>query len=163
MVREATIEDAAAIAQVHVRSWRWAYRRVFPDAVLDALDPTTREARHRARIADGKASTWVAEENGRVVAFAVCGRSRHDAFEGEIYALYAEEQSVGRGHGRRLIEACFGHLHEAGMSSAGVAVLEDNQRARGFYERMGGVAVGTEPWSLEGVEYVEVLYAFGSI
>lgn len=36
-VRAASIDDAEAIAVVHVRSWQGAYRALIPDAYLDAL------------------------------------------------------------------------------------------------------------------------------
>ena len=36
-VRWATADDAAAIAAVHIASWRAAYRGLLPDAVLDSL------------------------------------------------------------------------------------------------------------------------------
>jgi hypothetical protein len=35
--RIATVDDAAAVAAVHVRSWQDAYRGIFPDAYLDGL------------------------------------------------------------------------------------------------------------------------------
>ena len=45
-VRDATVDDARAIAEVHVASWRWAYRGQLPDDLLDGLsvdDPTAVE------------------------------------------------------------------------------------------------------------------------
>ena len=37
MIRPATVDDAAAVAHVHVSSWRSTYRGLMPDAVLDSL------------------------------------------------------------------------------------------------------------------------------
>ncbi|MEU6929538.1 hypothetical protein AB0A05_10295 [Streptomyces sp. NPDC046374] len=37
-IREAAPSDAAAVAAVHIRSWRAAYRGLVPDAYLDSLD-----------------------------------------------------------------------------------------------------------------------------
>jgi len=37
-VRTATAADAASIAQIHVETWRVAYRGQIPDAVLNGLD-----------------------------------------------------------------------------------------------------------------------------
>ena len=42
-IRTANTDDAAAIAEVHVRSWQAAYRGVFPDDVLDGPDGSTGE------------------------------------------------------------------------------------------------------------------------
>ena len=38
LVRQAEIGDAAAIARVHVASWRTTYRGLLPDEFLDSLD-----------------------------------------------------------------------------------------------------------------------------
>jgi len=41
-VRKAKVEDASAIAFVHVRSWQVAYRGHMPDEFLNGLDVETR-------------------------------------------------------------------------------------------------------------------------
>lgn len=43
-LRVATVEDANAVATVHVRSWQSAYRGLIPDAYLDALSVERRTA-----------------------------------------------------------------------------------------------------------------------
>jgi hypothetical protein len=37
VVREASVNDAAAIADLHVRAWQMAYRGIVPDAILDGM------------------------------------------------------------------------------------------------------------------------------
>ena len=54
-VRDATVDDAHAIAEVHVASWRWAYRGQVPEAILDALSVEDREAMWRRSLSEGKA------------------------------------------------------------------------------------------------------------
>ena len=49
-VRGATADDARAIAEVHVASWRWAYRGQVPDRILDELSVDEREAIWRAAL-----------------------------------------------------------------------------------------------------------------
>ena len=44
-VREARVEDAAQMAQVHVRCWQETYRGLMSDAVLD--DPDSVAVRER--------------------------------------------------------------------------------------------------------------------
>ncbi len=41
-VRPATIDDARSIAELHIRSWQWAYKGLIPDSYLESL-PTTLE------------------------------------------------------------------------------------------------------------------------
>ncbi len=41
-IRLATIDDARSIAELHIRSWQWAYKGLIPDSYLESL-PTTLE------------------------------------------------------------------------------------------------------------------------
>ena len=41
-IRAAVVEDAAAIAEVHVASWKTTYKRIFPDSVLEGLSVSDR-------------------------------------------------------------------------------------------------------------------------
>src|SRR3989442_5790865 len=36
-IRPAVVEDAPAIAQVHVESWKTTYKGIFPESLLDGL------------------------------------------------------------------------------------------------------------------------------
>jgi hypothetical protein len=42
IVRPATVEDAPAIAAIHVRVWQYAYRGIVPDSFLDSLSSERR-------------------------------------------------------------------------------------------------------------------------
>ena len=80
-VRLARPEDAAAIADAHVRGWLTAYRGFLPDAVLDGLSVDRRTTHWRETIAseasaDSVGRTWVVEEAGVVRGFAATGPIR---------------------------------------------------------------------------------------
>jgi GNAT superfamily N-acetyltransferase len=157
-VRRATGDDALAIESIRVRGWRNAYRHVFPPAELDALpvDPT----RWRARLDTPPAgwSTFVAELGGAVVGFASVGPSRDVEGLGELYAIYVDPDAWSTGAGRALIERAERQL-AATYEEATLWVLEDNPRARAFYERAGwapdGARKAEERW---GVRAPEVRY-----
>ena len=51
LVRAATIEDARAIATIHVETWRAAYAGIVPAAHLAALSIDEREVRWRSILA----------------------------------------------------------------------------------------------------------------
>jgi len=67
-IREAEPRDARAIAEVHVGSWRAAYRGQLTDDYLDDLKVDDRLDQHRRTLEEPRAGwrTWVAEEGGRV-------------------------------------------------------------------------------------------------
>jgi ribosomal protein S18 acetylase RimI-like enzyme len=140
-IREADPKDAEAIARIHVRSWQAAYRGQLSDAYLDGLSVADRLEQHRMALeTPGAHRTWVAEEDGRVVGFAVTGPSQDaDADErtGELYAVYLDPDRYGRGIGKRLCDHVLADLRERGFRTATLWVLETNERARRFYEREG--------------------------
>jgi len=139
-VRPARVEDAAAIAEVHVRTWQEAYGHVFGAERLAKLDVGTRAANWRRWLEEPQPhwSVFVAEDDeSSVVAFGWVGESREAADEGELYAIYALPEAWGSGAGLAVMEASLASLREAGFAGAILWVLEDNPRARRFYEREG--------------------------
>jgi ribosomal protein S18 acetylase RimI-like enzyme len=141
-IREATPGDAEAIASIHVRAWRWAYRGQLSDDYLDGLRVEDRLEQHRRSLEGQRPDwrTWVVEDEGSVVGFAVTGTSEDadaDPKTGELYAIYLEPSRVGTGIGRALFEHAVDELRERGFTAATLWVLEANERARRFYELAG--------------------------
>jgi ribosomal protein S18 acetylase RimI-like enzyme len=162
-VRAATPADAAAIAEVHIASWRSSYRGVIDEAYLASLDVAARTAAWDKRLANAEILTLVSEDRGRVVGFCCAGANRgaDPTFRGEVYAIYLLDDAKGQGNGSALWRPTLAWLAERGLVPVRVEVLADNPVARGFYERMGGVLTG-EPGSvtLAGKTYAEVAYLF---
>ncbi|MFI9596947.1 GNAT family N-acetyltransferase [Nonomuraea sp. NPDC052265] len=165
-IRKATQADAWAIAEVHVRSWRAAYRGLVPQAHLDGLDAAARRPaweRWLAGTAWPREGTLVAEAGGRVVGFASVLPSRDDDEDGasvaEVATIYLTPESWGRGIGRALMDAALAALTGAGYQEAVLWVLDSNVRARRFYEAAGwhddGVAKddGSRGFTITEVRY----------
>lgn len=155
-IRRARPQDAQAIARVHVDGWRWAYREIMPEGVLEGLSVTDRAAGWTQSLtAFASPSVWVAERDGRVVGFAWTGPSRDaDALPttGELLAIYLEPELVGTGIGRALMARAELELRADGFVGATLWVLAANHLARRFYEASG--------WSPDGASKHE---AFGGI
>ncbi|MDZ8170566.1 GNAT family N-acetyltransferase [Microbacterium xanthum] len=157
-VRRARSGDAAAIAAVHVTSWREAYTGRIPDEVLDGMDVTSRAEVWRrilaGEVAGEAGEVWVAELDGDVIGFASAGRCRDDdAVPGrrELYAIYVLEADYGTGVADMLLDAAIGD------AAASLWVLEDNPRARAFYRRHGFTPDGAAKTpSIDGVPIREV-------
>ena len=163
VVRRARVEDSEAIAEVHVASWRAAYRGIIDQAVLDGLDVAERAQAHRRHLADPRAERrlHVCEDDGCVVAFATCGPAATETSPavGEVHALYAHPDAWNSGAGRALIAVVLDDLRGAGNERALVHVLDANGRARRFYERAGfaveatGLPLGQFPFALTQARY----------
>jgi ribosomal protein S18 acetylase RimI-like enzyme len=162
MVRQARLEDAGAIARAHVDAWRTTYVGLLPPDFLASLSTEHYGERWRRVISDRFSRVFVVEEEGEVVGFASGGRERagENGFAGELYAIYVVATAHGRGHGRELVRAVAGALLEMRLVDMIVWVLRDNVRARGFYERLGGVYVRSQPITIGSVTLEEVSYGW---
>jgi ribosomal protein S18 acetylase RimI-like enzyme len=141
-IREAEPKDARAIAEVHVRAWRAAYRGQLTDDYLDELTVEGRLEDQRRSLEAPMAGwrTWLAEDGDAPIGFAVTGPSQDadaDRRTGEVYAIYLEPDRVGTGAGRLLFEHAVGDLRERGFTTATLWVMESNDQARRFYEIAG--------------------------
>lgn len=87
----ATLEDAHAIAQVHVLAWRAAYAGIVPAEYLAAQLVGKREAVWRESIIKGTPEVLVAKIEGQLIGWPAFGPSRdEDALHqaGEVWAMY---------------------------------------------------------------------------
>jgi ribosomal protein S18 acetylase RimI-like enzyme len=151
-IRLATPGDAPAVALVHVRAWKTAYRGLLPDAYLDALRPEDRAARYTFDRTDAQhPTTLVAVEEGRIAGFATTGPARDPerVGRGELMALHVDPQFWNRGLGRALVAAAREQLVQRGYPEAELWVLEGNQRASRFYAADG--------WSPDGARRTETV------
>ena len=149
-IREATPDDARAIAEVPVRSWRWAYRDLIPEDYLEKLSVDDREAMWRSGLSErrpGWGCILAEDDGGRVVGFAGFGppedASSAPEGAGEVYAIYLDERVAGTGVGRELFGMASDALRGAGFGRAFLWVLAANDRARRFYEKAGWTWDGT--------------------
>ena len=141
-VRRAELDDAAAIAEVHVRTWQAAYEHVFGAERLAGIDVSSREGLARRFATDPGQDAFVADDDGRIVGFAASGPAE-DAGERELYAIYVMPEAWGTDAGSGLMRATLDAMRERGLRDAHLWVLEDNPRARRFYEREGWAPDGT--------------------
>lgn len=153
-IREAGADDAAAIADVHVRSWRTAYRGFAPDAYLDA--PATADGAHvywqtLLGTATPRLVTWVAEADGAVLGFVnitppLASPAPDEVVPpgcGFLHHIHLAPGAIGSGLGRVLFEVALERLAAQDFAEAVLWVYGPNARARGFYEAMGWRHDGT--------------------
>ncbi len=134
-IRPAVSDDARAVARVHVASWRSAYRGMMSGAFLEGLSIDERAEGWRATIEDPASVVLVAERDGVVAGF-VGGLTRFGD-DAEIDSLHVDPSAVGAGLGASLLHAAEAELATRGAARAALWVIEDNERARSFYEREG--------------------------
>lgn len=149
-VRDGRADDARPIAEVHVDGWRWGYRGLVPDDVLNGLsvDEFARLWAERLASLPEDSFLFVAECGEGVVGFALAGRPRPDqelpGGTAQLHYLYVTQQVAGTGAGRALMDAVISRAHSAGFTALIVWVLTQNRRARRFYEAAGFQPDGRE-------------------
>ena len=151
-IRAATRADADSITDVQVASWRAGYAHVFPESMLvaDDFDSTRRAFWNAWRFAPGHriavAAVPVDDIGERIVGFSSYGpereRARGFTGRGEVWAFYVHPEAWGTGAAPALIEHVETRLLTEGFDTAVLWVLDDNPRARRFYERHGWAASG---------------------
>ncbi|MGD9891032.1 MAG: N-acetyltransferase family protein [Dehalococcoidia bacterium] len=159
-VRPATADDAASIAAVDVASWQAAYRGLMPDQYLSALSSEQREVDWQRRLLGGDAQrgrrTYVADE-GEIAGFVRLGPDPDDPSGGFVFLLYVLPSYWRTGVGTALMAAADAAFRDMGLGSATLGVLEANDRARRFYERLGWHTDGSRQMDTYGGRDLAVL------
>jgi ribosomal protein S18 acetylase RimI-like enzyme len=159
--------DAAELGRVHVRSWRETYPGLLPQAALNRLSAAAHARRFRRELTLARRGqvTLIAEGADGAVGYAsgsvLTGAGR--GADAEVHTLYVLRQAQGAGVGRALLKGAARVLRAEGAGSVMLFVLSRNERARGFYERLGGEAfaeVASHGWG-EGL--TETAYRWSDI
>lgn len=163
-MRAARPADAGPIAHVHRDSWRTTYAGILPLSVIAREAGRRSEAMWRRRLAlqAPGAATYLAERGGEgVVGFVSCGEARApiEGLDAEIYALYVLQAHQQRGVGRELVRECARHFVRHALFGFYLWVLKAN-RARMFYEALGGEVIAERTETLGGQKFAEVAYGW---
>ena len=165
-IRPAVVEDAPAIARVHVESWRTTYKGIFPENVLDGLSVSDRTRFWNETLTKPPIPfvTLVACDEAGVVGFACGGTERTGELgcDGELQAMYLLEGVQRRGLGSLLIRRFVRELQSVGFNSMALWVLARNP-SRGFYEALGGRLIKEQQIERGDECYMEVAYGWSDL
>jgi GNAT superfamily N-acetyltransferase len=166
-VREMTLADCERVAEIRVGGWQTAYRGLIPQSYLATMSVTEDTERRRTHFleglrSDGTVVNLVAVADGEIVGWACHGPYRDGEVltgDAELYAIYVDPDRFGAVVGRALIGESVRRCTTAGHPRMYLWVLDENPRARRFYERSGFRADGTkEPFEVDGVWVPELRY-----
>jgi ribosomal protein S18 acetylase RimI-like enzyme len=164
-IREARPEDVAAIAQVHVDSWRTTYQGIVASEFLASLSYEESERMWRKGFASSPSpvSLYLAETpDSAVVGFAAAGPERESdtIYPGEVYAIYLLQNYQRQGIGRELFRAGGRELERRGLIPFLLWVLKANP-ARHFYQALGGKFLREKEIQIGNERLMEVAYGWG--
>lgn len=140
--REATLDDASSIAQLHSLSWQQNYKGIWSDAFLNGPVHENRRQVWQNRLKQAPSNQYVvvAKLDGAICGFA-CAYENDDPVWGTLLDnLHVRKELKGQGIGSVLMKQAAGWAYqndpEAGFY---LWVLAQNTNAQKFYEKMGGV------------------------
>jgi ribosomal protein S18 acetylase RimI-like enzyme len=147
MIRRATPDDAAALAELASRSFVAKFGMLYPPEVLAAfLAENYSEQRTLALIDAPALAVWLIDQGG-LRAYAVLGPCKlphPDVTPGciELRRLYTAPDATGLGLGAQLMDTVAIPAFEAARGEAWLGVYSENPGAQRFYARYGFVKVG---------------------
>lgn len=166
-VREARFEDAATIAEIHVKSWKSTYKDL-----IDEKDLSNTTVEHRITLwetvlktpVNGQIAYVIENDLGEVVGFVSGGkeRTKNYGFDGEIYAIYLLDDYQGKGYGKEMLQVFSRAMLAAGYHSLLVWVLTHNP-SREFYIKYGADPIEAEKVTIGQGTYEETAYGWGKL
>ena len=126
-------DDYSEISNVYESSWKYTYKGIIPQEYFDSIP----KGRWANNITKSGIYSLVMTENGYIIGTASFCRSRWEQYSdfGEIVSIYFLPEYIGKGYGKRLLKRCIEELYQLGFTGILLWVLEDNIRARSFYEK----------------------------
>jgi len=136
VVRDAQAGDAEAFVRAYELSWDAMAAPLVGKALANLVPLDDRIEGFRAALEQRSddARILVAVRDGHVVGVATCVR---DGATSELRSLYVVPDAWGKGVAQRLMGSAIDAMRERGATEATLWVVEDNSRARRFYEREG--------------------------
>lgn len=167
-IREATVEDAAEIANVHINSWREAYKGLLPQDFLDerALNFKNRYELWKRVTQNPNQVTLVAESTEHGVVGMVNGTNCRDEDKKdwcEVWCIYLLEKYHGKRIGFNLLKQYFDIHSDKGFSKGYLWVLDNNPTIK-FYEKVGGRYDGRDKeGEISGQKVKELMFVWDEI
>ncbi len=166
-IREATINDSAALARVSVETWKIAYAGILPQDFLNSLSLEQRTIRWRERLSnpDTTRFTFLAvDDNASIIGYAggVPEHEGNQVYTGEIGDIYILKEYQRKGIGRRLMSSVVLRLQQQGHKAVLVWVYTANP-ARAFYKALGGEIIGTKNVERGGITLQETAYGWRNL
>jgi GNAT superfamily N-acetyltransferase len=162
LIRSAQPGDAETIARIHLDSWRATYNKILPPAYLKRMNYGHIVHEVQKAIHDPRTGYLIAEELQGAPMGYICGgpeRTGRQIYHSEVYELYITPRHQHQGVGRRLLSALASNLYQRNFYALMVWVLAGNPNRR-FYEKTGGLYLGTRTLHFAGLKLKAAAYGW---
>lgn len=145
--------DLDALRDLHIDSWRRAYRGMVSDSFL----ARGVESALGARWAEMPGAHWIVETaraDGRLAGFVTVDRQKGPG--AYVDNLHVADWAQGRRLGRILMARAAAILSHEGVARLWLTVIRENTQARRFYRGIGGIEGAEQSASLFGEPIVSL-------
>jgi GNAT superfamily N-acetyltransferase len=140
-IRLCDLSEARKVAEIHVATWKEAYRDIVPAVYLNSLSIEKRELAWQKTLEQNRSELWVAVDNAaELIGFTSFSDNRGPPPApsiGELTSLYVLPSYWSCGVGRALWLTARNRLVEKGCIGITVWCLAGNHRAERFYQAAG--------------------------
>ena len=150
MIRDGIKEDAEIIAKIKIDNWRKTYSKIFPEDFLNNLDVTKEKEKYLNNLKNKNIIIYEKEE--KPIAYCYYGKSENTKFkdyEGEVFALYVENNCQEHGVGTKLLQYAIKDLAKESKKIF-LWCAKENTRAISFYKKNGFKIIGEEIENIGG-------------
>ena len=133
-------DNKRLISRIYEESWKYAYSDIIPRPYLDSIP----DGQWANKLDNPEWFTLVCIEDGKYVGTSSFCKSRFESYPdaGEVISIYFLPEYIGKGYGKKLLKTVLSELQKKGFNEVFLWVLEENNRARHFYENIGFVNSG---------------------
>jgi ribosomal protein S18 acetylase RimI-like enzyme len=164
---KASLNHAPEIARLQVDGWQSAFKGIVPQNYLDNMSYEERSERMNnllSKDSPGFNALVAIEDSGAVVGFSCSGPSRTlvEGFNGELWAIYVNQNRQGQGIGQSLVVKTARSLQGDGLNSMIIWCLADNPYRR-FYQKLGGIVVAEKYDPIGGATLKQIAYGWADL
>ena len=143
MIRKAFVNDCSRIAEIHVFSWRYAYKEfISMDFLINEMTVKKRDENFHKDLSEENENikTYVYEENNIIKGFMTISECRdvdknNDTFE--LCGIYVDPLFQRQYIGTKFVKYCMEEALNKSKKEIILWVFEKNNDSIKFYEKMG--------------------------
>ena len=138
-IRAAAPADAAKCADIHMRSWVFAYKDIVPMDIIESHN-VRRPAMWQELLANNEDIHYVAVLDDIIIGIITINPPYENDLPETVYelsGLYLDPDYVGKGFGRLSMDWIKSEIFSRGYKMISLWVLDKNIRAKSFYEKYG--------------------------
>lgn len=148
MIRDGVKEDAGKIARLKIDNWRKTYSKIFPEDFLNNLDLTKEKEKYLNNLKNKNVIIY--EKAEEPIAYCYYGENaKFKDYEGEVFALYVENNCQEHGIGTKLLQYAIKDLAKKSKKIF-LWCAKENTRAISFYKKNGFKIIGEEIENIGG-------------